>query len=141
MILDGLYALNISAVEAMVVSHATGFTTDAFDLQAANINNGGGPVFVNIVCTALDASPDANKYVTIKLQSSSASAFTAALTSDFGTVTRNTNATGFPILATGQVLKMQLPENCGRYIRAIATSDGLGATPKTATYKIFLSTT
>lgn len=140
MILDGLYALAASSVETLTVTDSTDFASDVFDLQAANLNNGGGPVYINIQCTAISTGYTADKDLTISVYHNSAAAMSTG-NQLVGEVIRNTNGTGYPAIATGVWLKQQLPENCGRYIKAASVVEtGLGSA-KTASFKIFLSTT
>lgn len=142
MILDALYALidGTSSSETLTVTDSTDFATGVFDLQAANINNGGGDVFLNINCLAASGSLTADKDLTITVYHNSAVAMSTG-NQVIGTVIRNTNGTGYPAIAAGQWLKIQLPKDCQRYIKAVSVVEtGLGGA-KTATFKIFLSTT
>jgi hypothetical protein len=140
MFLSSLYAFTdtVSDVisEDLTVTDSTDFVSDTMDLQAANINNGGGDIYLNIHCTQVSASLTADKDLTIAVnESSDDSTFTPWLTHKL-----STDGTGFPIIAVGPVLKVQLKDNVKQYLQVASTVEtGLGS-QKTAKFNAFLST-
>lgn len=138
MFLSALYAITDGSgtTEELVVDNATDFVSDVFDLSSANINDGGGELYLNIHCVDVDSSLTADKDLEIKVEESAAgSVFTPWISHKL-----STDGTVYPIIAVGQVLKVALKEGLKRYIRVSSVVEtGLGSN-KTATFKAFIST-
>jgi hypothetical protein len=141
MYLSSLYAFKDTVsvagdTEDLVVDNSTDFASDVLDLVAANINNGGGELYLNLQCVQVSASLTADKDLEIKVEeSSNGTDFTPWLSHKL-----STDGTGFPIIAVGPVLKTPLKENLKRYLRVSSVVEtGLGSN-KTAKFKAFLST-
>lgn len=141
MLLSSLYAFKDTVsvagdTEDLVVTDSTDFTSDTLDLERANINDGGGELYLNIHCIQVSASLTADKDLTIEVKESA----------DDSTYTPwvkhmlSTDGTVHPIIAVGPVLKVPLKIGMKRYLQVNSTVEtGLGS-EKTAKFKAFLST-
>lgn len=140
MLLSSLYAFTdtVSDVtsENLTVTDSTDFVSNTLDLEAADINDGGGQLYLNIHCVQVSASLTADKDLTIAVnESSDDSTFTPWLSHKL-----STDGTGYPIIAVGPVLKVPLKTDLKRYLQVASTVEtGLGSA-KTAKFNAFIST-
>jgi hypothetical protein len=136
MFLSSLYAFtDDTAGEELIIDAGTDFVSDVLDLQAADINNGGGEVYLNLYCLEVDDDVAGDVDITFLFEKS-------ILGSTFQTfASKIVNCTvgnaDHDLLAVGQLVKMQLPEDLPRYLRITSSSASITGT---ATFKAFLST-